>query len=134
MAAPDLIGVIAGLLHPPIDLLHLEAHAGNPHAGAYTPTRVRGVRQVDAHGIFWNVAFAPPGYGLTVDNAGNHYDRPVFVLREFEQLIDLSLVPSPLFSTREAQGVYLLYGEVPVALDIQISPGVTIDFSWLVFF
>jgi hypothetical protein len=131
---PSLVGVIGGLLHPPIDLLHLEAHAGNPHSGSYSPLRVRGVRNVDAHGVFWNVIFAPPGYGLTVDNVGNHYDRPVVAFREFEQLLDLTLVSSPLFESREAQGIYMLYGEVPQALNIEIAPGVTIDFSWLVMF
>lgn len=134
MAVPPLLGIISGLLHPPIDLLHLEAHAGNPHSGGYAPLRIRGVRNIDAHGLFWNVNFAPPGFGLTVDFAGHHYDRPVFALQEWEQLLDLTLVASPIFETREAQGVYLLYGQVPQALDIQITPGVTIDFSWLVFF
>jgi hypothetical protein len=134
MPAPPLISIIQGLLHPPIDLLHMEAIAGGPHAGAFSPLRVRGFRNVDAHGVYWNVATYPAGYGLTVDNVGNHFDRPIIAFREFETLVDLNLASSPIFESREAQGVYLLYGEVPSALNIQIAPGVTVNLSWLVLF
>ncbi len=134
MPVPTLLGVIEGLLHPPIDLLHLEAMAGNPHAGAYSPLRVRGIRNVDAHGIFWNVHFAPAGYGLTVNNVGNTYDRPVIEIREFETILDLTLVSSPVFASAAAQGIYLFTGETPQAVNLQMPPGLTIDLSWLVFF
>ncbi len=134
MVAPSFLGIIQGLLHPPIDILHLEALPANPYSGGFSPTRVRGFRNVDAHGVFWNVASYPAGYGLTVDNVGNHFDRPVIAFREFEELIDTNLVSSPLFESREAQGVYMLYGEVPTALNIQVAPGVTVNLSWLVLF
>lgn len=134
MPVPTLLGIIEGLLHPPIDLLHLEAMAGNPHSGAYSPLRVRGIRNVDAHGIFWNVHFAPAGYGLTVNNVGNTYDRPVIEIREFETILDLTLVSSPVFASAAAQGIYLFTGETPQAVNLQMPPGLTIDLSWLVFF
>jgi len=128
------LGAISLLLHPPIDLLHLEAVPGNPHSGGFALNRVRGSKPVDAHGIFWNVTFAPPGYGLTVDTVGNHYDRTVIAFREYEQLLDLTLMTTNIYGSVEAAGYYLFVGQVPYVIDVEISPGVTIDLSWLVFF
>ena len=89
---------------------------------------------MDAHGLFWNVFFAPPGYGLTVDTVGNHYDRPVIAIAEFEQLLDATLVRGPIFESVQAQGYYLFVGEIPFVIDVQLPPGLTMDLSWLVFF
>jgi hypothetical protein len=114
--------------------MHREAVPGNPHSGGFALNRVRGVRPVDAHGLFWNTLSAPPGYGLTVDIVGNHYDRPIIEFREFEQLLDGTLNSSAIFASRESQGFYLFVGEVPFVIDVQIPPGVSTDLFWLVFF
>ncbi|SRR6266851_1725209 len=134
MPVPSLFGIISELLHPPIDLLHLEAFPANPYSGDHGFNRVRGTRPVDAHGIFWNVAFAPAGYGLTVDATGNRYDRAVIAIDEFEQLLDGTLSRSPLFESDQAQGRYLFVGEIPFVIDVHLPPGLTMTLSWLVLF
>ena len=134
MSVNTILGIISSLAHPPVDLLHLEAVPGNPHSGGFALNRVRGAKPVDAHGLFWNVAFAPAGYGLTVDTTGNHYDRAVIAFREFEQLVDATLASSAIFESREAQGYYLFVGQTPFVIDVEIAPGVTVNLSWLVFF
>lgn len=134
MSVNTTLGIISTLVHPPVDLLHLEAIPGNPHSGSVSPQRIRGVRNVDAHGIFWNVQSAPAGYGLTVDNVGNHYDRPIIAFREYEVLLDATLLTTAVFESVEAQGYYLFVGLTPQAVNVQIPPGVTINLSWLVFF
>jgi hypothetical protein len=134
MSINTTLGVISALLHPTVDLLHLEAVPGNPHAGGLALNRVRGLKPVDAHGLFWNVVFAPAGYGLTVTQVGNLYDRDVIEISEFEQLLDLTLARSDVFRSNQAQGYHLFVGAVPVAIEVQLPPGLTIDLSWLVFF
>jgi len=134
MAVNTVLGIISQLLHPPVDLCHLEAIPGNPRVGGFALNRIRGVKPVDAHGLFWNVHFAPAGYGLTVDNSGNRYDRPVIAISEFEQLLDGTLLRSAVFESNQAQGWYLFVGETPFVIDVQLPPGLTSDLSWLVFF
>lgn len=134
MSVNTITSITALLMHPPVDLLHLEALPANPYAGGNALTRVRGSRPVDAHGLWWNVAFAPPGYGLTVDIVGNHFDRPVIAIAEWEQLLDLTLSKRDIFESHEAQGYYLFQQLIPVVIDVQLPPGLTMNLSWMVFF
>lgn len=134
MSVNTITSIVTLLKHPPVDLLHLEALPANPYSGGHGFTRVRGSRPVDAHGLFWNVAFSPPGYGLTVDVTGNHYDRAVIAIAEWEQLLDLTLARTDLFESNEAQGYYLFKQLIPVVIDVQLPPGLTMTLSWLVFF
>lgn len=134
MSVNTILSITSLLQHPPVDLLHLEAIPGNPHVGGNALTRPRGTRPVDAHGIYWNVLFAPPGFGLVVDIANNRYDRAVIEIAEYEQLLDGTLARSSVVSNDQAQGYYLFRGFIPYVIDVQLPPGLQMTLSWLVFF
>jgi hypothetical protein len=120
---------------PPIWLMSREALPGNPYDD--TPhflQRIRGLQNLDCFGVTFLITSYPPGYGLTVDGAGNHFDRTMIKVMEEHSDSAALLHDGPIHESVEASG-YFTWTTWPLyAVHVQLSPGVTADLHWLVVF
>jgi hypothetical protein len=112
-----------------------EALPGNPYddTGQFLQ-RIRGLQNLDCFGMTFLVTAYPAGYGLVVDQVGNHFDRTMIRVQEIHSDSTATLHDGPIHESAEAAGYFTwttwpLYG-----VEVQLSPGVHADFNWLVVF
>jgi len=126
------VSIIQQFLHPPIGLCVQEALPGNPYPdGIHALQRIRGPVNVDAFGLRWLIASSPPGYGIDIGAAVNFFDRTILQIGVQHRLFDGTIVTTQQLDTRLAQGHVMFDESFPYVVDVQLPPGVTADFWWL---